>query len=492
MWRAGLGEDGRLVGRAVDRGPDGGFVFPPAPPLRCDYATALPITHQRPITHNRSVTHHPYHSPRTSPTSPHIAHITRRQVQTELGSVNADLLALLRVILALLKRGQRARAHAAARAAAPRHTAVSKALAAPVPVPYRDCTLTWVLRNILGGNCKTTVLLACAPSMGERSATEKTLRFGDRCCSLPELPVSPSAANKNWGKVRLLSHWGAHPMDALMHSNGLSAAEHPHMHSPQSPPRPPAILTSEGGASSADGANDHSAHAAAAAAAVANEMSAMSAHGSPPTSLGDDNVIVGGGASRDGPPFGEHSPRNRHTRSLSPPRKRPQIDTNTPERALTPPPAGALAMGAENPDGSGGQQHFSSYYRSIVPTVLSPRSLHAFACASERAAKLTHRMLRGAPLDFDAAAAMRGDDGDLYDGEVRCNDSAATAACLLVVRTDEIGRVLGALPNLVGRFSGCVVGHPRVSSGEVVRRPRLWLGAARENECAFAARSAAV
>eukprot|EP00656_Telonema_subtile_P046748 TRINITY_DN5329_c0_g1_i1.p1 TRINITY_DN5329_c0_g1~~TRINITY_DN5329_c0_g1_i1.p1 ORF type:complete len:827 (+),score=242.10 TRINITY_DN5329_c0_g1_i1:172-2652(+) len=84
-------------------------------------------------------------------------------VQDNLGSfdetttINLDLLTLGKVITLLGK---------------------NKKLVAP---PYRDSTLTWVLRDVLGGNCKSTVLVTCSPHQMQYTATQNTLEFGDQC-----------------------------------------------------------------------------------------------------------------------------------------------------------------------------------------------------------------------------------------------------------------------------------------------------------------------
>lgn len=47
-------------------------------------------------------------------------------------------------------------------------------------VPYRDSKLTFVLRESLGGNTKTTLLIACSPHSFNMEETVSTLRFGQR------------------------------------------------------------------------------------------------------------------------------------------------------------------------------------------------------------------------------------------------------------------------------------------------------------------------
>ena len=47
--------------------------------------------------------------------------------------------------------------------------------------PYRDSSLTWVLRDVLGGNCRSTILLPCSAHETQYSSTQNTLEFGDHC-----------------------------------------------------------------------------------------------------------------------------------------------------------------------------------------------------------------------------------------------------------------------------------------------------------------------
>lgn len=51
-------------------------------------------------------------------------------------------------------------------------------------VPYRDSKLTFLLRESLGGNSKTTLLIACSPHVSNEEETLSTLRFGHRAKSI--------------------------------------------------------------------------------------------------------------------------------------------------------------------------------------------------------------------------------------------------------------------------------------------------------------------
>lgn len=48
-------------------------------------------------------------------------------------------------------------------------------------VSYKDSLLTLVLRDSLGGNCKTTLLIAASPNIYNRAETINSLNFGKRC-----------------------------------------------------------------------------------------------------------------------------------------------------------------------------------------------------------------------------------------------------------------------------------------------------------------------
>ena len=48
-------------------------------------------------------------------------------------------------------------------------------------IPYRDSLLTYILKDSLGGNCKTCLLLCASPHMFNREETINSLRFGSRC-----------------------------------------------------------------------------------------------------------------------------------------------------------------------------------------------------------------------------------------------------------------------------------------------------------------------
>ena len=81
----------------------------------------------------------------------------------EAKSINVSLLALRRVIMCLLKKEPH--------------------------IPYRDSILTRVLRNAVGGNSRTTILICCSPSTYNKRETVSSLRFGVYTGSITNVAV---------------------------------------------------------------------------------------------------------------------------------------------------------------------------------------------------------------------------------------------------------------------------------------------------------------
>ncbi|KAK3575480.1 hypothetical protein QTP86_026837 [Hemibagrus guttatus] len=51
-------------------------------------------------------------------------------------------------------------------------------------VPYRDSKMTRILQDSLGGNCRTTTIICCSPSIFNEAETRSTLLFGQRAKSI--------------------------------------------------------------------------------------------------------------------------------------------------------------------------------------------------------------------------------------------------------------------------------------------------------------------
>lgn len=54
-------------------------------------------------------------------------------------------------------------------------------------VPYRDSKMTRILQDSLGGNCRTTIIICCSPSIYNEAETKSTLMFGQRYHTHPGL-----------------------------------------------------------------------------------------------------------------------------------------------------------------------------------------------------------------------------------------------------------------------------------------------------------------
>ena len=50
----------------------------------------------------------------------------------------------------------------------------------PLHVPFRDSSLTRLLQNSLGGNCRTSLIVCVSPALSDLSETRSSLLFGER------------------------------------------------------------------------------------------------------------------------------------------------------------------------------------------------------------------------------------------------------------------------------------------------------------------------
>ena len=62
-------------------------------------------------------------------------------------------------------------------------------------VPFRNSTLTRLLQESLGGNCKTSLLLCVSPAVADASETRGTLQFGSRAMRVKQDAVINARAN---------------------------------------------------------------------------------------------------------------------------------------------------------------------------------------------------------------------------------------------------------------------------------------------------------
>ena len=63
-------------------------------------------------------------------------------------------------------------------------------------LPYRDSTLTWLLRDALSGRNHTTVLVTVSPASVHHEESVNTLRYAERLCSAPPAARALSAASQ--------------------------------------------------------------------------------------------------------------------------------------------------------------------------------------------------------------------------------------------------------------------------------------------------------
>ncbi|XP_034940847.1 kinesin-related protein 4-like isoform X2 [Chelonus insularis] len=89
----------------------------------------------------------------------------------EGANINKSLVALGNVISALAERGSTS------------HVAGKRF------IPYRDSTLTWLLKDSFGGNATTIMLATISPASGSYNETAHTLRFAQRAQSVVNKPV---------------------------------------------------------------------------------------------------------------------------------------------------------------------------------------------------------------------------------------------------------------------------------------------------------------
>ena len=64
-------------------------------------------------------------------------------------------------------------------------------------VPFRESVLTRLLSDSLGGNCKTTLLIAASPCAYNVEETLSTLRFGERAKKIKNRAMQDQQA-QNW------------------------------------------------------------------------------------------------------------------------------------------------------------------------------------------------------------------------------------------------------------------------------------------------------
>jgi len=71
-------------------------------------------------------------------------------------------------------------------------------------IPYRNSNLTKILKNSLGGNSRTAVILCIAPCASQYEQTLGTLRFGTNAKKIMNNVTTNTFKNKNYGELKQL------------------------------------------------------------------------------------------------------------------------------------------------------------------------------------------------------------------------------------------------------------------------------------------------
>lgn len=123
----------------------------------------------------------------------------------EGASINQSLSTLGKVIFALADNASASSTKKSAASSSTNRrqtlTSTSAAASAATYIPYRDSTLTWLLKDSLGGNAKTIMLAAISPADIHFDETMSTLRYAERAKAIENKAVVNEDANAKTVKV---------------------------------------------------------------------------------------------------------------------------------------------------------------------------------------------------------------------------------------------------------------------------------------------------
>ncbi|KAL5108357.1 hypothetical protein TcWFU_000513 [Taenia crassiceps] len=126
---------------------------------------------------------------------------------SETKSINKSLCALSLVIRRLANLAKEDALSAPSSPASLNHLPVHSVRGQKIYVPYRDSKLTWLLRDSLGGNSKTAIVITVSSSEICLNETLHSLRFGQQIKMIKNHPISNKAVHRSVNHSPLSPFW---------------------------------------------------------------------------------------------------------------------------------------------------------------------------------------------------------------------------------------------------------------------------------------------